>query len=59
VAARTAPDGAYFYEIWGTSAMPAPIDAAEPDPTVGALTVPPPNGGNGRHHRRTGPFDES
>src|SRR3984957_17241834 len=42
---RTAPDGAYFYEIWGTSAMPAPIDAVEPDPTVGALTVPPaPNG---------------
>jgi naringenin degradation protein FdeH len=42
---RTAPDGAYFYEIWGTDATPAPIGAAEPDPTVGALTVPPtPNG---------------
>jgi quercetin dioxygenase-like cupin family protein len=42
---RTAPDGAYFYEIWGTDAMPAPIAAAAPDPTVGALTVPPtPNG---------------
>ena len=23
-AARTAPDGALFYEIWGTSASPAP-----------------------------------
>jgi quercetin dioxygenase-like cupin family protein len=42
---RTAPDGALFYEIWSTGAMPAPIGAAEPDPTVGALTVPPtPNG---------------
>jgi hypothetical protein len=39
---RTAPDGAYFYEIWGTDAMPARIDAAEPDPTLSALTVPPP-----------------
>jgi len=43
--ARTAPDGAFFYEIWGTSAMPAPVAAAEPDPTLDALTVPPaPNG---------------
>jgi len=42
---RTAPDGALFYEIWGTNAMPAPIGAAEPDPTIGALSVPPsPNG---------------
>jgi quercetin dioxygenase-like cupin family protein len=39
--ARTAPDGALFYEIWSTDAMPAPIDAASPDPTVGVLTVPP------------------
>jgi quercetin dioxygenase-like cupin family protein len=38
---RTAPDGALFYEVWATGAMPAPIAAAEPDPTVGALTVPP------------------
>jgi quercetin dioxygenase-like cupin family protein len=38
---RTAPDGAYFYEIWGTAAMPAPIAAAEPDPTESSLTVPP------------------
>ncbi len=40
---RTAPDGALFYEIWGTDA--APIGADAPDPTVGALSVPPsPNG---------------
>ena len=42
---RTAPDGALFYEIWGTSAAPAPIGADAPDPTAGALSVPPaPNG---------------
>jgi len=42
---RTAPDGALFCEIWGTAAMPAPVAAAEPDPTLDALTVPPtPNG---------------
>jgi quercetin dioxygenase-like cupin family protein len=43
--ARTAPDGAYFYEIWSTDAMPAPVTATEDDPTLTALTVPPgPNG---------------
>jgi quercetin dioxygenase-like cupin family protein len=42
---RTAPDGALFYEVWATDAMPAPIGATEPDPTPRALTVPPgPNG---------------
>jgi len=42
---RTAPDGALFYEVWSTAAMPAPVGAAEPDPTLDALTVPPgPNG---------------
>ncbi len=42
---RTAPDGALFCEIWATSAMPAPVAAAEPDPTLAALSVPPaPNG---------------
>jgi len=42
---RTAPDGAFFCEIWSTGAMPAPVGAAEPDPTLDALTVPPaPNG---------------
>jgi quercetin dioxygenase-like cupin family protein len=38
---RTAPDGALFYEIWGTGAAPAPVAAAEPDPTAGPLTVSP------------------
>ena len=42
---RTAPDGALFYEIWGTDAMPAPIGATEPDPTIGALSVPPARSG--------------
>ena len=42
---RNAPDGAYFYEIWSTDAMPAPIAATEPDPTLSALTVPPPPNG--------------
>lgn len=42
---RTAPDGALFYEIWGTGAAPAPVAAAEPDPTAGTLTVPPPPAG--------------
>lgn len=42
---RNAPDGAYFYEIWSTDAMPAPVAAAEPDPTLTALTVPPPPNG--------------
>lgn len=43
--ARTAPDGALFYELWGTAAMPAPLDAAEPDPTQRSLSVPPPPNG--------------
>jgi quercetin dioxygenase-like cupin family protein len=38
---RKAPDGALFYEIWGTQAAPAPIGAAEPDPADGSVTVPP------------------
>ena len=43
--ARAAPDGALFYEVWGTDASPAPISADEPDPTAGVLRVPPaPNG---------------
>jgi quercetin dioxygenase-like cupin family protein len=42
---RTAPDGALFYEIWGTGAAPARIGADAPDPTDGPLSVPPaPNG---------------
>jgi naringenin degradation protein FdeH len=42
---RAAPDGAYFCEIWGTGTMPAPVAAAEDDPTLSALTVPPPPNG--------------
>ena len=42
---RTAPDGAFFYEIWGTGATPAPVSAAEPDPAERSLTVPPAPGG--------------
>jgi quercetin dioxygenase-like cupin family protein len=42
---RTAPDGAYFCEIWSTDAMPAPVAATEDDPTLSALTVPPPPNG--------------
>ncbi|MBR7837201.1 cupin domain-containing protein [Actinospica durhamensis] len=38
---RTAPDGAFFFELWNTSAMPAPIAAIEPEPTERDLTVPP------------------
>src|ERR1700678_1789016 len=45
---RRAPDGALFYEVWGTDAMPAAIGPAEPDPTLSALAAlsvpPPPNG---------------
>jgi quercetin dioxygenase-like cupin family protein len=43
--ARRAPDGATFYEVWSTDAMPAPVGADDPDPTLGALTVPPPPNG--------------
>jgi len=42
---RVAPDGALFYEIWSTDAAPAPIAAAEPDPALGPLAVPPPPNG--------------
>src|SRR5215472_12529653 len=42
---RTAPDGAMFCEVWATAAAPAPVAAGEPDPTLNALTVPPPPNG--------------
>ena len=40
--ARTASDGAGFYEIWSTAATPVPLGAAEPDPAAGEVLVPPP-----------------
>lgn len=43
--ARTAPDGAGFYELWSTGAAPAALEAAEPDPAAGPVTVPPPPNG--------------
>jgi quercetin dioxygenase-like cupin family protein len=44
--ARTAPDGAGFFEIWSTSGAPAPIAAEEPDPAANpAVAVPPPPNG--------------
>lgn len=42
---RTAPDGAYFFELWNTAAMPAPLAPSEPEPTERDLTVPPSPGG--------------
>ena len=42
---RTAPDGAYFFELWNTDAVPAPIAPTEPEPTERDLTVPPAPGG--------------
>ena len=42
---RTAPDGAYFFELWNTDATPAPIAPVEPEPTERDLTVPPAPGG--------------
>lgn len=36
--------GTVFHEVWSTSASPAPIDNG-PDPTLGALTLPPPGQG--------------
>jgi quercetin dioxygenase-like cupin family protein len=43
--ARTAPDGAGFFEMWSTAAVPAALDAAEPDPAAGEVLIPPPQGG--------------
>jgi quercetin dioxygenase-like cupin family protein len=43
--ARTASDGAGFYEIWSTAAAPAVLGASEPDPAAGEVLVPPPRRG--------------
>jgi len=34
--------GTVFHEVWSTSATPAAITLAEPDPTMGPLVLPPP-----------------
>ena len=39
--ARTALDGAHFFELWNTGGMPAPLAPTEPEPTERDLTVPP------------------
>lgn len=36
--------GTVFHEVWATSASPAPLDNGI-DPTLGALSLPPPQGG--------------
>lgn len=36
--------GTVFHEVWATAAMPAPVDNGA-DPTLGALTLPPPKNG--------------
>jgi len=38
-------DGVAFHEVWMTDTVPALIRAGAEDPTVGALTVPPPSHG--------------
>lgn len=37
--------GTVFHEVWSTCAAPAPVAAAEPDPTLAALRLPPPIAG--------------
>lgn len=34
--------GIFFHEVWNTKGTPAKIAAAEPEPTLGPLTLPPP-----------------
>lgn len=36
--------GTVFHEVWSTEGTPAPVDNG-PDPTLGALTLPPPRSG--------------
>jgi mannose-6-phosphate isomerase-like protein (cupin superfamily) len=43
---RTKGTGVDFLEIWSTAGAPACLDATEPEPTDGALNVPPPNLGS-------------
>lgn len=44
VAEISAVPGTVFHEVWNTSDTPAPVDNA-PDPTLGALRLPPPKQG--------------
>jgi mannose-6-phosphate isomerase-like protein (cupin superfamily) len=44
VAEITAVPGTVFHEVWSTGATPAPVDNG-PDPTTGALWLPPPKQG--------------
>ena len=53
---RTAPDGAFFYEIWSTDATPAPIDT-EPINTAPDNTAPDNTGPAGRRLTGPGPHD--
>jgi quercetin dioxygenase-like cupin family protein len=43
---RVVADGAAFHELWITAAAPAPIEAAEAEPTERHLVVPPPPSGS-------------
>ena len=45
VHAIAAIPGTVFHEVWSTNATPAPLDNG-PDPTSGALRLPPPPGGS-------------
>jgi quercetin dioxygenase-like cupin family protein len=44
-AARSVSDGATFYEMWVTAASPAPIGAAEPEPSRQGEVLGPPSHG--------------
>lgn len=37
--------GTLFHEVWATTATPAPINAQQPDPTLGPLQLAPPANG--------------
>jgi quercetin dioxygenase-like cupin family protein len=42
---RAISDGATFHELWATAAVPAPLSAAEPEPTGADEPLAPPAGG--------------
>ena len=45
VVTRVPHSGVTFTELWSTGSTPAPVAAAEPDPTDGPLRIPPPREG--------------